>query len=576
MNRKFKFMLTIIITIVLLLAQGVTAAKAADAQRALIEYLFPEDMRSSAYLQDEFGEESLASLEKILPYRALNALNVLRGDQKGDLMLDRNANRMEGAAMLVRLLGAEQEALRANYPHPFTDVYTWADPYVGYLYYYGLTNGIVNGLFGSDILIDKKSYVTFLLRALGYSDKNGEDFDWNTVEQAAKNAGLLGAEDTLTAGEPLTRLHLSELSWNAMFKNHKIHNEPLLVHLCNLGMISKDNIKSLLYENAPALEQWLLCLPEFENGFLSHQKKITVMLNKTLAESDMKKYLSYMTERTQISTGVFTSGYSMELWQQGEDYILYYYPYYDNSLEDDNKLFMLVDEILGKIITPGMTDYDKEKAIHDFVVNTLQYDSSTEDMEKIPKTSRSAFGALETKKAVCEAYAELSQLLLNKAGIPCRMVTGMSDDGIPHVWNMVMIDGNPYHLDVTWNDPVVSSGEGVLNYHYFNLNDEEMQIDHIWTKEDYPRCTSKTENYFVKNNLTVDSRDSFLEKLKETVLSKEEKLMLKCRGFSISDLDISQIMNEINKETGAGLSSYKYSFSEKAGIVTLYEIEYIK
>jgi len=574
LNRKLKSTVIIVITIVLLLSQSITGVEAFEKNS--IELLFPDNMRSSAYLLDEFSEESLARLAKISSHLALNALNVFRGDHTGDLMLDRPANRMEGAAMLVRLLGAEQEALIENYPHPFTDVSAWADPYVGYLYYNGLTKGIGDGLFGSDSLIDKKSYITFLLRALGYSDKNGEDFDWNTVEQAAKNAGLLKAEDTLSAGDPFIRLHLSELSWSAMFKNHKVYNKPLLVHLCNLGMISRDAIRTLLFKESPVLDQWLLCLPEFEKGFLSHQKKITVSLSKTLAESDMKKYLSYITERTQINTGVFTNGYSMELWQQGEEYTLYFYPYYDNSFNDDSKLFSWIGEILDAIITPDMTDYEKEKAIHDFVVNTLQYDSSTDDLEKIPETSRSALGALETKKAVCEAYAELMQLLLNKSGIPCRMVTGMSDDGIAHVWNMVLIGGNTYHLDATWDDPVISSGESILNYNYFNLNDEEMQKEHIWVIEDYPRCTSEEENYYVKNKLVVDSHDSLVGKLKETVSNKEDRITIKLRGFSASDSDIGQIMNDINRETGSGLSSYKYSISEKTQIITLYDIEYIR
>lgn len=574
MKLKPKFAVIIITTIIFIMARSVTGAN--PAEKDPTEHLFPEDMRSSLYLQDELSEKNLAYLEKITPHLALNTLNVLRGDHRGDLMLDRSANRMEGAAMLVRLLGAEQEAMEENYPHPFADVSSWADPYVGYLYHYGLTKGIGNSLFGSELSIDKKSYITFLLRALGYSDKNGEDFDWNTVEQAAKQVGLLADDVNLSPEEPFNRLHLSELSWNAMFKNHKIHNTCLLIHLYNLGLVPGDGIRTLLAKNAPVVDQWLFCLPMFEKGFLSHQKKITIPLNKTLAESDMKKYLGYITERAQISTGVFTNGYSMELWQQGEEYILYYSPYYENSLEEDNRLFALINEILDTIITPDMSDFDKEKAVHDFIVNTLQYDTSTDDMEKIPKTSRSTLGALETKKAVCEAYAELTLLLLNKAGIPCRLVSGMSDDGVPHVWNMVLINGNPYHVDVTWDDPVVSTGENFPNYNYFNLNDEDMKKEHAWNIEDYPSCSSEAENYYVRNNLIADSYGSFVERLRTTLSNKEEKLTVKLRGFSIADLDIGRIMDDINKQTSAGLTSYKYTFSEKTQILTMYEINYVK
>ncbi|WP_054693488.1 hypothetical protein [Syntrophomonas palmitatica] len=44
--------------------------------------------------------------------------------------------------MLVRLLGQEANARSSNYTHPFGDVPSWADPYVGYMYRYKLSQGI--------------------------------------------------------------------------------------------------------------------------------------------------------------------------------------------------------------------------------------------------------------------------------------------------------------------------------------------------------------------------------------------------------------------------------------------------
>lgn len=565
MNHKVKSTVMVIFLIAFLLTQGILGVN--SAQKNSIELLFPVDMRISVDFQSGFTEENLAHLEKLQPHLALNTLNVLRGDNNGDLMLDRSPNRMEGAAMLVRLLGAEQEALKANYTHPFTDVARWADPYVGYLYYYRLTNGIGNNLYGSDYLIDKKSYLTFLLRVLGYSDRNGEDFTWDTVRQAAEQAGLLGAGEPINNEIPFKRLHLSEFSWKAMFKSHKIYDELLIAHLYNAGAILDDDVKTLLLKDASLLDQWLFYLPEFENAFLSHQVKITIQLNKTLAESNMKKYLNIITERSQYSTGVFVHGYLMELWQQGEQYTLCVTPYYDNSFAEDSKLFSWVNQIIDEIITTGMTEYEKEKAIHDFVVNTLQYDTSTEDLEKIQESSRSALGALETKIAVCEAYAELTLLLLKRAGIPCRLVVGTSDDGIAHVWNMVLINGNTYHVDTTWDDPVMSSGGDILTYNYFNLTDEEMKKDHTWAAMDYPRCNSETENYYVKNNLVADSPELFVAALRKAVENKETEFTLKLRGFTASDLELGKIMKDINKDNNFVLSSYKHTLGDDAQIV---------
>ena len=60
---------------------------------------------------------------------ALSELGLFRGTEKG-FELDREPTRAEAATMLVRLLGAENEAMTLTYTAPYTDVYDWAKPYV--------------------------------------------------------------------------------------------------------------------------------------------------------------------------------------------------------------------------------------------------------------------------------------------------------------------------------------------------------------------------------------------------------------------------------------------------------------
>lgn len=90
--------------------------------------------------------------------------------------------------MLVRLLGAEQTALAEKNAHPFTDVATWADPYVGYAYANKLTLGQGNGKFGGADTVNAQQFATFVLRALGYSTE--KDFDYSAAESFAAEAGL--------------------------------------------------------------------------------------------------------------------------------------------------------------------------------------------------------------------------------------------------------------------------------------------------------------------------------------------------------------------------------------------------
>ncbi len=79
----------------------------------------------------------------------LSELKVFVGTGNG-FELDREPTRLEGLVMLIRLLGAEDQAkARTNYTLKFDDVPAWGKPYVQYAYENGLTLGISPAKFGS-------------------------------------------------------------------------------------------------------------------------------------------------------------------------------------------------------------------------------------------------------------------------------------------------------------------------------------------------------------------------------------------------------------------------------------------
>ena len=93
--------------------------------------------------------------------------------------LDTAPTRAQSVTMLVRLLGKEADAMESQWTEPFTDVPQWAQPYVGYAYAEGLTQGRGHGLFDSDSPVSVSEYLTFVLRALGY--ESGTDFQWDSA-----------------------------------------------------------------------------------------------------------------------------------------------------------------------------------------------------------------------------------------------------------------------------------------------------------------------------------------------------------------------------------------------------------
>jgi hypothetical protein len=127
----------------------------------------------------------------------LSTIGIFKGTENG-YELERQPTRLEGLIMLIRLLGKENEALKLNKEQSvFIDVPDWGRGYVNYAYKNGLTKGLGNGLFGTNDILDGKSYTTFLLRALGYSDKNNADFSWQDAVLFGKSIGLLDCKNDI-------------------------------------------------------------------------------------------------------------------------------------------------------------------------------------------------------------------------------------------------------------------------------------------------------------------------------------------------------------------------------------------
>ena len=161
----------------------------------------------------------------------LKNLGILKGTDQG-LELDQEFTRAQGAVMLVRMLGEEEGLANNNYTHPFNDVPEWASQYVGYLYQNGLANGISSTEYGSDRKMGANDYLTFVLRALNYDDKNG-DFKWENATDKANELGIidLDTKENFDKGNFL-RGDMAGVTYNGLSSNMKDSNQ-LLINVIN-------------------------------------------------------------------------------------------------------------------------------------------------------------------------------------------------------------------------------------------------------------------------------------------------------------------------------------------------------
>ena len=161
--------------------------------------------------------------------RELSTIGMLKGTADG-FDLDKAPTRAQAAIMLVRLYGAEERAQglysSGRITCPFADVNETAAPYVAWLVDEGLANGITETSFGAAEPCTAKAYTIFLLRALGYQDK--EDFTTANAQEFAQSLGLL---DTSALTGTFLRDDLVALTYQALGTDMKDGKMYLLEHL---------------------------------------------------------------------------------------------------------------------------------------------------------------------------------------------------------------------------------------------------------------------------------------------------------------------------------------------------------
>lgn len=147
---------------------------------------------------------------------------------------------------------------------------------------------------------------------------------------------------------------------------------------------------------------------------------------------------------------------------------------YSNELV--NELKLKVDEVYNNLINNKMNDEEKIRAIHNYIIDSTSYDEErsneikNSDITTLKHSSNIAYGPLFTGKAICGGYADAMALFLDKMEIKNFKIASTS-----HIWNFVYINNEWKHLDLTWDDPVVATGENVITDTFFLITTNELR-----------------------------------------------------------------------------------------------------
>ncbi len=123
---------------------------------------------------------------------------------------------------------------------------------------------------------------------------------------------------------------------------------------------------------------------------------------------------------------------------------------YFRDFESCQKLSEIYNKT-DELIQGKESDQEKAQAIHDWIVYNISYSyESSYDGSDIHHACANPFMVWANRRGVCWGYANLTDLMMQHAGINCVVVRGITPEGT-HVWNAALIDGAWYYLDNTWD-----------------------------------------------------------------------------------------------------------------------------
>lgn len=105
--------------------------------------------------------------------------------------------------------------------------------------------------------------------------------------------------------------------------------------------------------------------------------------------------------------------------------------------------------------------------LHDYIIKNTDYEENENTSYKV----NIAYGSLIQGKALCGGYTDALALLLDYYKIPNFKVTSKE-----HTWNAVKINDTWYHVDLTWDDPIVPIPR-IFNTYLFLTTEELLKKD---------------------------------------------------------------------------------------------------
>jgi hypothetical protein len=214
----------------------------------------------------------------------------------------------------------------------------------------------------------------------------------------------------------------------------------------------------------------------------------------------------------------------------------------------DKETLDMASKILDGIITDGMTDFEKEKAVYDWMTKNLQTDEGLTSV--IPTTQADCdnpYGVLKYHNAVCVGYATTFRLFMQMMNITCMVVHNTE---AYHSWDLVQLDGNWYHTDI-----YMDVGNG--NYADFNMTDTMCMNSHDWDTSFFPAANSL--EYNMAYQTAQDATDVYqIPTLLRASLDKGDSILGLKFGSDLSQEDGTAALSMVSRISELLMNAQQY------------------
>ena len=189
---------------------------------------------------------------------------------------------------------------------------------------------------------------------------------------------------------------------------------------------------------------------------------------------------------------IFWYSYDFSIGVQIDGIHLYLTPnkYYDDRIAYAKKIRAISEKLFTDHVKDLKSEYEVELFVHDYITTHVKYDKSD------PVASHTIIGPMLDGKGVCDGISFMANYLMSVFGLTITKINSMNpgdDEG--HAWNVILLDGNFYHLDITYD----LGSDSIPNHSHMNLTDEMASKNHTYNQ--IVKCDGVDYNYYRKEQL---------------------------------------------------------------------------